>query len=316
MVWNLSAILDCFDIFTELFLLMNLENMNFCSVDFLSIRCDIQKLPCGGIRGHFKNVSQVELSDLDRDLHRFLWRPISDKPLQEARMTRLTFGFITVSCNPSFKTGSHWSPVRIPGSLNRRSRRFLRRWLLNRSRIRGWSYSAPCRTEHFAELCWNDTSQMEIQFWASSQFYSRNSRETESTQPLPLPQGFQKRLEIHWNNTHEDTFYVAIPTVNDANDVSSTTKKSIASQAVQVFDLLGFHSPSVLFVKCRNSGSLSSAGMTPFLRPSFVTSRGGGMTFIYFQHTLSVVVVFKLESQFFSWNYMNSVMHQKQHMEK
>ena len=44
---------------------------------------------------------EVEHSESDKDLHQFLWRPQSSEPLQEARMTRLTFG---VTLSPFFAT--------------------------------------------------------------------------------------------------------------------------------------------------------------------------------------------------------------------
>ena len=34
----------------------------------------------------------VELVKADKDLHRFVWRQDPDKPLQDYRMTRVTFG--------------------------------------------------------------------------------------------------------------------------------------------------------------------------------------------------------------------------------
>ena len=39
-----------------------------------------------------KMFREVSLSPVDRDLHRFLWRPQPGGPLREGRMTRVTFG--------------------------------------------------------------------------------------------------------------------------------------------------------------------------------------------------------------------------------
>ncbi len=196
-----------------------------------------------------KMFREVELSELDRDLHRFLWRPESGKPLQEARMTRLTFG---VTSSPFLATQvlrqvatDHQSEYPAASTV-----------VLEDFYVDDCLTGAESEDEAIqlrAELnTLLNCAGMILRKWRSSSERVLNSipeilREKESTQPLPLPQGFQKTLGIHWN-TREDTFYVAIPTVNDVN-VSSTTKRSIASQAAQVFDLLGFHSPSVLFVK-------------------------------------------------------------------
>ena len=44
-----------------------------------------------------KMYREVELAEEDRDLHRFLWRPTPDDPVQDYRMKRVTFG---VSASP------------------------------------------------------------------------------------------------------------------------------------------------------------------------------------------------------------------------
>ena len=44
-----------------------------------------------------KMYREVGLSDLDKDLHRFLWRPTPQQPIKDYRMTRVTFG---VSASP------------------------------------------------------------------------------------------------------------------------------------------------------------------------------------------------------------------------
>ena len=41
-----------------------------------------------------KMYREVELSTADKDLHRFLWRASPNLPLQDCRMTRVTFGVV------------------------------------------------------------------------------------------------------------------------------------------------------------------------------------------------------------------------------
>ena len=92
-----------------------------------------------------KMFREVRLSPTDRDLHRFLWRPQLDQPLQEGRMTRVTFG---VTSSPFLATKPYVKqPLTIKSSTPRQLRSYSLSFMSDRSGYRRSSNSTPISTQ-------------------------------------------------------------------------------------------------------------------------------------------------------------------------
>ena len=69
-------------------------------------------------------------------------------------------------------------------------------------------------------------------------------RETSPKTISPELTDFAKALGVHWD-TESDSFFISIPIIDDAHP----TKCSIASTAARLFDVMGWMSPVMLYVK-------------------------------------------------------------------
>lgn len=189
----------------------------------------------------------VELAQCDRDLHRFVWRSNPSKPLQDCRMTWVSFGVcassfaanMSVSQNAldhareypqaaevvkdSFYvddglTGadSVGEAVALRGELQDL---FAKGGFL----LRKWNSSEPSVLEHVP---------IELQ-------------DSHSLYLLPDPVEYTKTLGIEWNSSL-DHFHLTISKLSTADTV---TKRVLVSDIAKIFDILGWFAATTISMK-------------------------------------------------------------------
>ena len=192
-----------------------------------------------------KMFREIGLAKPDRNLHRFLWRPHEDQPLQEARMTRVTFG---VTSSPFLATQvlrqvatdyQHEFPEASKVIL---SSFYVDDCLAGTETVE----EAVNLRQQLNELL--SRAKFTLRKWRSSSAavldtIPKSLRESETTQSLPS--GQHKALGIHWD-TGQDTFHVATPALQNSLII---TKRTIASEVAKVYDILGLFSPTILQAK-------------------------------------------------------------------
>ena len=77
---------------------------------------------------------------------------------------------------------------------------------------------------------------------------SSNSEEVEVAQDLITPKRYPKALGVHWVASLY-VLHTSIPSFGAGEFETSITKRSIASAVVRVYDVLGWHAPTILTVK-------------------------------------------------------------------
>ena len=200
----------------------------------VAISSDISKMFCG-----------IHLLPEEKDLHRFLVRSY-EGDLQDWRMRRLTFG---VTSSPFLATSvlrqaaSDLSETYPLASAALLSDFYVDDCLSGASDISGALHLQQ-------ELCQllNDIGFV-LRKWRSnsSELLKHIPEELRETSPKtisPELTDFAKALGVHWD-TESDSFFISIPIIDDAHP----TKCSIASAAARLFDVMGWMSPVMLYVK-------------------------------------------------------------------
>ena len=189
----------------------------------------------------------VELTLSDRDLHRFVWRRNQSDPLQDYRMTRVTFGVSASSfaANMAVKQNAIDFTLEYPKAAIAVEKSFyvddgltgadtieeaidLQRQLQDLFTrggflLRKWNSNEPSVLQHI----------------------SSELKESHSTQSLPSPDNYTKTLGIEWN-AHLDLFRL---TVADLPPLEKVTKRVLVSDIAKTFDVLGWFSPTIIKAK-------------------------------------------------------------------
>ena len=176
----------------------------------------------------------VELTSSDRDLHRFVWRRKLDEPLQDYRMTRVTFGVSASSfaANMSVKQNVLDFALGYPQAVDAVEKSFyvddgvtgadtmekaieLQRQLQDLFArggflLRKWNSSEPTVLQHI-------TSEL---------------RETQCTHLIPSPDEYTKTLGMEWN-ANMDHFRLTVAELPPLHDI---TKRVLVSDIAKTFD--------------------------------------------------------------------------------
>ncbi len=191
-----------------------------------------------------KMFREVGLQEEERDYHRFLAR-LPSGFIEEFRMMRLTFG---VSSSPFLAT-----MVLLQVAAD-----YEDEFPLAARAIRSTFYVDDCiaganNLEEAVEIRQQlnnllSKASMTLRKWRSS---SADLLQTipeelqEETTEEDSPSSIQKALGIHWE-VEGDVMYVAIP--NFEREVEAT-KRTLASDAAKVYDIMGWFSPAILYIK-------------------------------------------------------------------
>lgn len=194
-----------------------------------------------------KMYRAVELVPGDRDLHRFVWRCDPTQPLQDYRMTRVTFG---VSASPfaatmALKQNATDHALVYPLAAEA---------ALSESYVDDVLSGADSVDEAIELQC-----QLQALFgrggfflrkWNSSdpRVLSHLPAEMKDSQPdqlLPASDQYTKTLGVAWNST-TDQFKL---TVCEPPPFENVTKRMLVSDIAKTFDALGWFSPSTIKAK-------------------------------------------------------------------
>ena len=190
-----------------------------------------------------KMYRAVELSITDRDYHRFVWRSNPNEPLQDYRMTRVTFGVSASSfvANMAVRQNSIDHANRYPLAAKVVEENFYvddcltgaetpEETILLRNELQELFNKA-----HFILRKWNSSSPAVLESIDSG------LRELPQSQTMPNSP-LHKTLGIEWDS-HRDVFHLTTTNPSIANPV---TKRELASDIAKTYDVLGWFSPSII----------------------------------------------------------------------
>ena len=189
----------------------------------------------------------VELTESDRDFHRFVWRSDPNKPLQDHRMTRVTFG---VSASPFAANMA----VRQNAIDNASEFPLAVKAVFNSFYVDDGLIGADSKEEAIV-------LQQQLQgLFAKGGFLLRkwNSNAASVIQTLPPElqdsrsilsitesQGYTKTLGVEWHSKL-DHFRL---TMNEPPSFDNLTKRGLVSDIAKTFDVLGWFSPTMVKAK-------------------------------------------------------------------
>ena len=195
-----------------------------------------------------KMYRNVELAEEDKDLHRFVWRSERTKPLQDYRMTRVTFGVSAsaFAANMSIRQNAvdlaHEYPLAakvveesiyvddcLTGADNVQEAIHLYKQLRGLFQCGGF----PLRK-------WN-SSEREV--LSSIDPSLRNPVESIS---LAESEQYTKALGLEWNITYD---HFRLNSIKDVASPDHLTKRKFVSDISKVFDVLGWFAPTTIKMK-------------------------------------------------------------------
>ena len=189
----------------------------------------------------------VELVPSDRDLHRFVWRSDPAQPLQDYRMTRLTFG-VSASCfaaNMAVKQNAIDHALDYPQAFRAVEQNFYVDDGLSGSDSVSEAVALQAQLQElFAK------AEFLLRKWNSSSLEVLQQIPLELRDPLdvstlPSGQEYSKTLGMRWHS-RQDHFCL---TVSDLLPLSSITKRVLVSDVAKVFDALGWYTPVTVKMK-------------------------------------------------------------------
>ena len=189
----------------------------------------------------------VQLTEADRDLHRFIWRRNPGAPLQDYRMTRVTFGVSASSfaANMAVKQNAHDFALDYPLAVKAVDESFYVDDGLTGADSAEEAIELQRQLQGlfsrggFLLRKWNSSDQSVLQQ------VPPELRASHSMHVIPDAEEYTKTLGIEWN-VSMDHFRL---TVADLPPIENVTKHVLVSDVAKTFDVLGWFSPSTIKVK-------------------------------------------------------------------
>ena len=189
----------------------------------------------------------VELSQDDRDLHRFVWRKNTSEPLQDFRMTRVTFGVSASSfaANMTVRQNALDFAMDYPLAFNAVKDNFY----VDDGLTGADSVDEAIKLyEQLSDLF--GKADFLLRKWNSSESQVLNHVPTDlqdqrSVQDIPGSEEYTKALGIEWNAT-SDHFRLTVARLLPLNNV---TKRFLVSDIAKTYDVLGWFAPCVIKTK-------------------------------------------------------------------
>ena len=195
-----------------------------------------------------KMYREVELAPEDRDLHRFVWRPDPSQPLQDYRMTRVTFG---ISSSPYLAIRTlHQTATDHGGGLPSAKNHIEQSFYVD-------DFLAGADSEEEALQLFTDLRSIlnhggfNLCKWRSSSSTVLDNIPEDLLEKLPVKDltdlhssAYPKALGLEWDSRTD----LMSPCIN----ISATyqaTKRGIISDVSKTFDILGWISPTILAMK-------------------------------------------------------------------
>ena len=195
-----------------------------------------------------KMYREVELAPGDRDLHRFIWRPSPDQPVQDFRMTRVTFG---ISASPYLAIKTLQQTAQDHGEKHPLAASHIHKSFYVDDLLAGAD-----TVEEAVELYANLRSILQkggfnLCKWRSSSPAVLQSIPEDLQEKLPVKDvttlqsaSNPKALGLEWDSRQD----CMSPSINVSISYRST-KRGIISDVSKTFDILGWISPAVLSMK-------------------------------------------------------------------
>ena len=194
-----------------------------------------------------KMYHAIELTPEDRDLHRFVWRQRPDQPLQDFRMTRVTFGVSASSfaANMSVKQNSLDFGLEYPQATSAVEKSFY----VDDGLTGADSVEEAIQLQKQLQDLFSRGGFL-LRKWNSSetevlQHITPELRDSQSLHPIPDPDEYTKTLGIQWNSG-VDHFRL---TVAEFPEINNLTKRLLVSDIAKTLDVLGWFSPSIIKIK-------------------------------------------------------------------
>ena len=175
----------------------------------------------------------IELANQDRDLHRFIWRRSPDQPLQDYRMTRVTFGVSASSfvANMSVKQNALDFSLEYPQAVTAVEKSYVDDGLTGADSVEEALQLQKQLQELFSRggfllRKWNSSETIILQY------ITPELRDSQSLHAIPDPDEYTKTLGIQWNSGL-DHFRLTV-------SVAEIPKADNLSDIAKTFDVLGW----------------------------------------------------------------------------
>ena len=182
----------------------------------IALTADVSKMYCA-----------VRLAEADQDLHHFVWRSNTDEPLQDFRMTRVTFGVSASSfaANMSVKRNARDHTMEFPKAAKAVETAFYVNDCLT-----GADSVEDATNLYHQLLDLFEKGGFLLRKWNSSDsevlcHIKPELRDVQSTHDIPIPDEYTKALGIQWN-TNDDHFCLTVPSLQQTNNM---TKRALVS---------------------------------------------------------------------------------------
>ena len=230
-----------------------------------------------------KMYREVLLSEPDRQLHRFLWRPTPDQPVQDYCMNRVTFGISS-------------SPYLAVRSLQQTATDFQ-----HLSALASWHVSHSFYVDDFlagadtvdqAVTLFRELREMlskggfDLRKWRSNSPNVLKAIPSELQEPLPNQDlvdshsaSYPKALGITWDSRKDVmSTHVQLPSS------FASTKRGVISDVARAYDVLGWIAPVILQMKVlfQQLWQLKLKSFPPMLSSNM---KSGEQTFLYFKRS-------------------------------
>lgn len=189
-----------------------------------------------------KMYRAIELVQSDKDLHRFVWRQSPEEPLQDFRMTRVTFGVSASSCaaNMSVKQNSLGFSSDYPLAAS----------VVDKSFYVDDCLSGADTPEEAFELHQQlpdlfNRGGFTLHKWNSSDLTVLELRDSQLMHVIHGSSEYTKTLGIAWNPS-SDHFRLMIANLPPLQNL---TKRTLVSDIAKTFDVLGWFSPAIIKMK-------------------------------------------------------------------
>ena len=195
-----------------------------------------------------KMYREVELSNSDRDFHRFLWRSTPEKVIQDYRMTRVTFG---VSASPYLAVRTLQQTAADHGQDHPEAAQHIRSSFYVDDLLAGAPSVEAALKLHSDlreilkkggfNLCkWRSSSSSVMHKIPKELHESLLVKEVTGSQTANYP----KALGLEWNSVTD----CMSPSIKDP-ETNAPTKRGVVSNVSKTFEVLGWISPSILIMK-------------------------------------------------------------------
>ena len=194
-----------------------------------------------------KMYRELELSPGDRDLHRFIWRPAPEEPIQDYRMTRVTFG---VSASPYLAIRTlHQTAMDHGGEHPEAAHQIMTSFYVDD--FLGGHDTVKGALELYSNMrAILKKGGFNLTKWRSSSTAVLQEIPNDLQEKLPIKSvtsiqsSHPKALGLEWNSRTD----CMSPAINTDSSYRKT-KRGVISDITKTFDVLGWVSPAILPMK-------------------------------------------------------------------